>query len=415
MDTHLSELPVMIDQFNDAISAFNAVAAGGAVSLQYTFSSTTTDADPTAGRLRLSSATQNASTTIRADLVGSDGSTLTGVLDLLDDSTSTNKGYLRLLKKDDANKWLIFSVTALASPSGYRNITVTPAAYSSASPFADGDELLFDFTPNGDKGDTGLTGTTGTHGGGIAIPYTFSTTTTDSDPGAGTLRLNNATQNASTVIRADLAASDAADWTGALDTLDASTSTVKGQIRLSKVGDGSKYIEFNLTARASPSGYRNLTVAVIGYSSANPFSNGDAVVLTFSRTGDAAVSGLVAASQAQMEAATDNTVAATPAGMQWHPGVAKFWLKCNTSGTISASHNITSITDTGVGTLTVTIATDFSGTNYCVVSDVGVVNANMSGAYTSNWAGGSFDARNNNDAGTPEDPGYWMLVGFGDQ
>lgn len=150
-----SEWPSRITQINAALAAFNALASGGAVSLQYLFDDATGDADPTAGYLRLSSATQNTSTTIRADLVGSDGSTLTGVLDLLDDSTSTNKGYLRLLKIDDSTKWLLFSVTALASPSGYRNVTVVCVAASTANPFTDGDQLLFDFTPNGDKGETG--------------------------------------------------------------------------------------------------------------------------------------------------------------------------------------------------------------------------------------------------------------------
>ena len=50
--------------------------------------------------------------------------------------------------------------------------------------------------------------------------------------------------------------------------------------------DPSKFLDFNLTARASPSGYRNLAVAVIASSSANPFADGDPVVLLVSRVGD---------------------------------------------------------------------------------------------------------------------------------
>ncbi len=163
-DAFWPQLNTFAAEANALAVAMTAVAAGGAVSLQYTFDSTTTDSDPGAGKLRLSSATQNASSVIRVDLTGADGSALSGVLDLIDDSTSTNKGYLKLLNATDATKWLVFSVASVASPSGYRNITATCAASSSASPFTNGDALLFDFTPTGDKGDTGLTGAAGANG-----------------------------------------------------------------------------------------------------------------------------------------------------------------------------------------------------------------------------------------------------------
>jgi len=81
-------------------------------------------------------------------------------------------------------------------------------------------------------------------------------------------------------------------------------------------------------------------------------------------------SGLSAATQAEMEAASSNTVAATPSNTKWHPGTAKLWLRVGSlfnSGTIMASHNVTSVVD-GTGALTVTIATDFSSANYVVVA-----------------------------------------------
>jgi hypothetical protein len=146
-------------EVNAAIIAMTAIAAGGAVSLQYTFSTTTTDADPGAGTVRLDNATQNTATTIRADLAGADGSDLSGVLALFDDSTSTNKGYLTIRHSTTPTKWIIFTVASVASPSGYKNITVTPVASSAANPFTNGDAVLLDFTPTGDKGDIGATGT----------------------------------------------------------------------------------------------------------------------------------------------------------------------------------------------------------------------------------------------------------------
>ncbi len=120
----------------------------------------------------------------------------------------------------------------------------------------------------------------------IAITYNFNTATGDTDPGPGELRLDNATQNISTVMRMDLLDIGATDWTSVLDTLDDSTNPVKGQARLSKVGDGTKWIVFNVTSMASPSGYRNLSVTVVGASSASPFANGDDVTFAFTRAGD---------------------------------------------------------------------------------------------------------------------------------
>lgn len=149
---------------------------------------------------------------------------------------------------------------------------------------------------SGDGGTTWLLelvgqGPIGATGGAIAIPYVFSTTTTDADPGSGNLRLSNATQDAATVVRADLLASDGSDWSAVLDTLDDSTNTVKGHIRLFKTADPSAWLLFTVSAVAAPSGYRNITVANVGGSSASPFSNADPITLAFTRAGDAGSSG----------------------------------------------------------------------------------------------------------------------------
>lgn len=176
------------------MAAMTAVAAGGAVSLQYVFSTTTTDADPGAGYLRLNQATQNTATVIRADLAGSDGSDLTGVLALLDDSTSTNKGYLTIRHATNATKWLTFSIASVATPSGYVNVTATCVASSAASPFANGDAILFDFTPTGDKGTTGAIGAAGPSATLVAKGNSGTSTQTY-DYSAGTLQTSTATGN----------------------------------------------------------------------------------------------------------------------------------------------------------------------------------------------------------------------------
>ena len=93
--------------------------------------------------------------------------------------------------------------------------------------------------------------------------------------------------------------------------------------------------------------------------------SGDAGGMTWA----AASSGLDAASQAEMEAASSNTVAVTPGRTQNHPGVAKAWLKYDASAdSIYVSYNIASINDEGTGDFGIYIATDFSSDEYVAVA-----------------------------------------------
>lgn len=144
---HIAALPTFITEANALAALLNAGAGMGAIAIAYTFSTTTTDADPGNGALRLNQATQNTSTVIRADLLDSAGATQTPVLDTFDDTSGAIKGYIRLVKASDSTKWLVFSVSALASPSGYKNITVANIGSSAASPFANGDAIMLYFTP----------------------------------------------------------------------------------------------------------------------------------------------------------------------------------------------------------------------------------------------------------------------------
>jgi hypothetical protein len=141
----------------------------------------------------------------------------------------------------------------------------------------------------GTQGAPGAAGAPGTPGATLgqlaarwAIAYTFSTTTTDADPGAGILRLNNATQNASTVIRADLTSAQGDDVTAALAQISSSSATgVKGFLTLVNVANTSQWIVFTATTTASPAGYRNITVQLVSSSATNPFSNGADLRMTF--------------------------------------------------------------------------------------------------------------------------------------
>lgn len=123
-------------------------------------------------------------------------------------------------------------------------------------------------------------------GGAIALPYTFKAVTTDSDPGLGLLRFNSSTQNATSIIRFDNQTVLGQDVSSLIDTFDDSSSAVKGHLRIVKVGDATKWTIFTVSSVAAPSGYRNVVAAPLLFSTTNPFTDGDSVVVYFQRTGD---------------------------------------------------------------------------------------------------------------------------------
>lgn len=187
---------------NAVEGAASAVAAAASASLAaqatgtaigYTFDTTTTDSDPGAGKLRLNNATQNTATVIRADNASAAGSDVAALLATFGTGTSAVKGRLRIQHATDATKWLIFDVTAVASPSGYKNITASCTASSAANPFANADALAVTFTATGDKGDTGATGATGTFGG--TANSTAELLTGSNIVSASTINLDTATGN----------------------------------------------------------------------------------------------------------------------------------------------------------------------------------------------------------------------------
>ena len=137
----------------------------------------------------------------------------------------------------------------------------------------------------------------------------------------------------------------------------------------------------------------------------------------------AGASGLSAATQAEMEAASSTTVATTPGRQQFHPSAAKFWVRFNGTGTpaIDASYNMTSITDSGTGYYELYIATDFSSGSYCVVAS----STKLSGASSAStimmaspvgaYSAGNFGLITSNLAGTLSDSEANFVVGYGDQ
>jgi hypothetical protein len=124
------------------------------------------------------------------------------------------------------------------------------------------------------------------------------------------------------------------------------------------------------------------------------------------------------ASQAQQEAASATNVYVAPATQHLHPGHPKFWAYVTVSGgtpTLASSYNVTSITDTALGQLTVTIGTDFSSANWVHSVNIERGSAGTDTTNARNKAAGSILLEAREATAGAIDPAAWNVMGFGDQ
>lgn len=135
---------------------------------------------------------------------------------------------------------------------------------------------------------------------------------------------------------------------------------------------------------------------------------------------DASFTFVQPATQAEMEAATSTTTAVSPGREQYHPGVCKMWAAISVSGgtpSLDASHNVTSITDTSAGNVTVTIATDFSSAAYCAVAQAVTAGgaAHMASVKTGQAAGSLVVRTALSSTGADTDNINLVVAAWGDQ
>jgi hypothetical protein len=133
------------------------------------------------------------------------------------------------------------------------------------------------------------------------------------------------------------------------------------------------------------------------------------------------------ATAAEQETGTDVVRAVTPGRQHAHASAAKFWVKwTGNSTTMVASYNMTSIADTAVGDADGTIATIFSGANWCGVvktrTDANGWDAQeCQGCGFNAMAAGTFGVLcstitdGNTAVCSLTDPTSWYACGFGDQ
>jgi hypothetical protein len=124
------------------------------------------------------------------------------------------------------------------------------------------------------------------------------------------------------------------------------------------------------------------------------------------------------ATQANQEAETTNKVVTSDV-QHFGPSAAKCWAYVTVSAgtpTLQTSYNITSITDSGAGDLTITIATDFSSANWCggALQETASASSGQHTYANSGKTAGAIELYNYNGAALV-DPFAWNFWAFGDQ
>lgn len=264
----------------------------GGVPIALTFDDDITSAEPSSGKVKLNSGTATSVTVLRISKTDLYGGSRASQIAAIGNVTSAIKGRVRLQKIGSTVDFQA-NVTAVSESTNSYNLTLASGVAPNGF-FSNADNVLFYFTPTGDKGDTGSkgdtgdTGATGRPGGFVAIPLIVDANSqANSDPGNGVVRFNAQSQSLSTAIYVDLLSALGASLQAILDSItSASTSTVKVSGQIFDAATYTKYIAFDVTAVTTATGYRILSITPRGASSSAPFSHGELVWLTWVPKGD---------------------------------------------------------------------------------------------------------------------------------
>jgi len=245
----------------------------GGDAAQFTYSTTTTDADPGSGFIRFNNTTLSSASIAYVDDNEINGTDVSAWVQSFDDvaGNATNRGRIRMSKANTLDTWAVFKVSgANTNASGYTKLALT--YIDTAGTFANNDKVFLSFVASGEDG---------------AIPgylYKFATSTTDGDPGAGILRFNHATYANVTEIYIDDADFNGGATQADTATWGSSTSTIKGFLHIVDINDSTTYARFKITAAVDDeTGYNKITV--VHLASNNTFSADDLLSVHFTRTG----------------------------------------------------------------------------------------------------------------------------------
>ena len=184
-----------------------------------------------------------------------------------------------------------------------------------------------------------VTGNTGATGNSAGLQMTFNNSTSDADPGAGKLALNNGTLASVTEMYFDDADDNSADISSFVQSFDdASNATARGLIHIEKEGTASTFALYKVTGSVTDaSGYTKVPVSHLV--SNGTFSNSDGIRVDFSYSGNDGAGSLVNISEdtspqlgGDLDMVTFDIVTTSNRDIELNPnGTGKTVLKGNTN------------------------------------------------------------------------------------
>ena len=134
-------------------------------------------------------------------------------------------------------------------------------------------------------GATGATGATGPRGSDAGLALTFNTSTSDADPGAGKLALNNGTVSSASIAYIDDVDDNSVNISSFVQSWDdVSNASARGILLITKEGTPSTYAMFKVSgAVTNASGYSKVPLTHVV--SNGTFSNTDGITVQFNYSG----------------------------------------------------------------------------------------------------------------------------------
>lgn len=162
------------DQLSAQITGTGAAGATGPVGpagggIHWTFDTGTAAANPGTGLIRLNNASAASATHVYVSVTDADGGDETAWLTFLGASSSSVKGTLQIIDKNNAGTFAIYKVTAVTNNTTYFDLTVTYVSshFGTGTTFAAAAYTDSTFNATGDAGSGSIAGAT-TNGVGIA-------------------------------------------------------------------------------------------------------------------------------------------------------------------------------------------------------------------------------------------------------
>lgn len=370
--------------------------------IAYTFSTSTSMADPGSGVLQFNNATIASVTAIAIDDNDANGADLSTYVLTWDDTGTTDRGTIVIQNRTSPGNIAIFSVSGASTDnSGWTQLAVTYITHAGS------------FPSNAPLGVTYLrpgVGLTGPAGSDPGIRWLFDSSTTMANPSAGNIRLNNASFSSVTAAAVSASSGETGNPSvlAFLQAFDDSTTTAhRGYLIIKKQTAPQNFAIYDITG-ALTDNTTWVQLALTHVSSSGSFTAADTLSLQFFRTGDTGdVAGPVSsvdselalfslttgkllkrASMTGLVKATSGVASAATAGTDYlHPGTtstltAGFTATPNNIGTVSsgtttpsaASGNLQYYTNNGAHTLA-------APTSDCGI-DILVTNGASAGAIT---------------------------------